>query len=75
MMTENEGSTVGVSSEVNQQLVQADLVRPVPERTDTAKSPAEKGRTVRSSQTHGSVWLRFTPRPPQAGKYDLSTED
>jgi hypothetical protein len=41
---------------------------------ETAKSSPRKSRTVPSSKTEGSVWLRYTPREPQISETDPSTE-
>ena len=43
-------------------------------RADTGTPSAPGGRTVPSSLTTGSVWLRYSTEPPGAGACESSTE-
>ena len=76
-MTTNDGFEKYDTSPLTPQnglMVRPRSVEKIPEDSSTGKQTPKTGRTVPSSQTEGSVWLRYTPREPGSGDLDISTE-
>lgn len=74
MTFEDEENKTDVPSQVGEETISTNLVEEVAKNIDTAKSPPRKSRTIPSSETDGSVWLRYAPREPQICESESSTE-
>lgn len=74
MTIEDEENRTDVPSQISEQTIPSDLVPDVPKGVDTAKLSQQKERTVPSTKTEGSVWLRYAPREPQIDESESSTE-
>lgn len=62
--TESERTKDDTSSASSEEgkTVQPDIVESTEQRTDTGVASPEKDRTVPSSETEGTVWLRYAPK-------------
>lgn len=75
-MTFDEENKTDVLSQVGEETISTKLIEESikTKEAETAKPPPRKSRTVPSSKTEGSVWLRYTPREPKISDSDPSTE-
>jgi hypothetical protein len=74
MTIEDEGNKTDILSQVGEEIIPTHIEEEVTRDIDTAKSSPRKSRTVPSSKTDGSVWLRYAPREAQICESEPSTE-